>query len=787
MTELNRRTTLQALGALLGAGATGAGLSTLSDVAAAETAVSGYPTYAYDSQNTWHAAGEAAPDTDAMVRWSVDTPEAAPYAPAIADGVAYVVHEVTASHTDRTLYLSAIDLASQSTAWSKEIGNSGSKYTPIVHEDRVIVVGVASGEQVFVENDVAAFSRSDGAELWRYESDAKYPSVGTLADGQVFFKLIGVDGHRSAFVALDTEDGSETWRVDGPSPRDNEHGNLSDGEPDAPAVTDGTVYFTDQQRILALSTEDGSEVWRDDRGTPLSVSPVVGDGLVYLTVGRRVVAYDPADGTPVWARDVTNHRGVSQPTVANGTVYVRDGYNTFWAIDAATGEYRWERQYDTHPGGDTWDQMAISGFYSTIVAADSKLFALAQLNNGEYHLFTFDTETGDVLNVLPARPNSTYISNPIVADGRLYLTGGGSVYEFGAPPESLAWRFDTKAAHASPLADSTQLTVTADADGGLYGLDPETGEQEWEFIAQGSLQFGPASEQGTVFVADRDVLYAVDRATGVEQWRFSPERPLDTDVAVADGTVFVGTKYRHPWSKLYALDAADGSVKWDFSGKTCPGLEGFAAGPVIGGPFVIFNDTNGRLWAVERHTGTLGWSERGPRLESLEAYDTTVLAGSQTRNEDPRTNLVAYDIDGIERWSKTFSHGREDENTYVDSIVSTDNAVFVTAGNDDAIGNDIDNHRLYRLSPTDGTVEWEHNTRPSPHSNYVGLGELAVAGDSIYAGTDEWRLHKYDANSGELLTRYELEGDAVSAPTVTDGTVLVGTHLGTTFAFMRDS
>ncbi|MFC6731369.1 PQQ-binding-like beta-propeller repeat protein [Haladaptatus sp. GCM10025893] len=309
MTELNRRTTLQALGALLGAGATGAGLSTLSDVAAAETAVSGYPTYAYDSQNTWHAAGEAAPDTDAMVRWSVDTPEAAPYAPAIADGVAYVVHEVTASHTDRTLYLSAIDLASQSTAWSKEIGNSGSKYTPIVHEDRVIVVGVASGEQVFVENDVAAFSRSDGAELWRYESDAKYPSVGTLADGQVFFKLIGVDGHRSAFVALDTEDGSETWRVDGPSPRDNEHGNLSDGEPDAPAVTDGTVYFTDQQRILALSTEDGSEVWRDDRGTPLSVSPVVGDGLVYLTVGRRVVAYDPADGTPVWARDVTNHRG----------------------------------------------------------------------------------------------------------------------------------------------------------------------------------------------------------------------------------------------------------------------------------------------------------------------------------------------------------------------------------------------------------------------------------------------------------------------------------------------
>ncbi|MFC6992856.1 PQQ-binding-like beta-propeller repeat protein [Haladaptatus sp. GCM10025707] len=118
--------------------------------------------------------------------------------------------------------------------------------------------------------------------------------------------------------------------------------------------------------------------------------------------------------------------GVSQPTVANGTVYVRDGYNTFWAIDAATGEYRWERQYDTHPGGDTWDQMAISGFYSTIVAADSKLFALAQLNNGEYHLFTFDTETGDVLNVLPARPNSTYISNPIVADGRLYLTGGGA-------------------------------------------------------------------------------------------------------------------------------------------------------------------------------------------------------------------------------------------------------------------------------------------------------------------------------------------------------------------------
>ncbi|MFJ7496355.1 PQQ-binding-like beta-propeller repeat protein [Streptomyces sp. NPDC097727] len=90
---------------------------------------------------------------------------------------------------------------------------------------------------------------------------------------------------------------------------------LPPGLPGRPAVADGTVYVVGESGVLyAVGAEDGQERRRQPVGH--SGAPVVADGLLY-------VVHHPAN----LLRDASRIR----------------------ALDAATGEERWERQLPDGP------------------------------------------------------------------------------------------------------------------------------------------------------------------------------------------------------------------------------------------------------------------------------------------------------------------------------------------------------------------------------------------------------------------------------------------------------
>lgn len=124
---------------------------------------------------------------------------------------------------------------------------------------------------------------------------------------------------------------------------------------------------------------------------------------------------------------------------------------------------------------------------------------------------------------------------------------------------------------ASPLQDS----VTA--------FDTRTGEEKWEFFADGPVRYSPAAWEGRVYVASDDgFLYCLNAEKGSVLWKFrggpvdrrilGNERLISTWPArgapvLADGTVyFAAGIWPFMGIFIHALDARTGKVLWTNEG-----------------------------------------------------------------------------------------------------------------------------------------------------------------------------------------------------------------------------
>lgn len=182
-------------------------------------------------------------------------------------------------------------------------------------------------------NETVALDPDTGETLWRY--DGGYHEETTLAyrDGTLYV----VD---SAPVALDARTGEEQWRVDGGR---------------TIAVSDDGLYaaeFGNGDGDLYGYDLAGEERFHLSLGKIVG-SPTVVDGLVYVVDNDGTVyAVDGATGRTEWSQSSLHngklHTGLA---VRDGMLYLPAGHgNTSYALDATTGEVRWEHHTDMVTG-----------------------------------------------------------------------------------------------------------------------------------------------------------------------------------------------------------------------------------------------------------------------------------------------------------------------------------------------------------------------------------------------------------------------------------------------------
>ena len=336
-------------------------------------------------------------------------------------------------------------------------------------------------ENVLNVNNVGNLQEKASYSYWREDDYITYPLV---ANGVLYTS--NYDG--SSIYALNASTGDLLWKyslegvVYGPLPF---------------AVQDSTVYFSFDD-LYALDANTGSVRWSVAGGGNL---PTVANGVVY--VGRwdgNVFAHDATTGAMLWSYAAGGDLGWSIPAVANGTVYIGSDDHNLYALKASTGALQWK--YIT--GGDVLSSPAVANRVVYVGSNDGNLYALngstgalvwrystggpiwdaspavangvVYISSSDGNLYALNASTGALLWIyatgcLPGMGGVGFCS-PAVADGVVYVCGGGRLLAINASTGTNLWSSDIQSPHGAPIvADGIVYVANDHSEIDVYGLN----------------------------------------------------------------------------------------------------------------------------------------------------------------------------------------------------------------------------------------------------------------------------------------------------------------------------
>jgi len=353
----------------------------------------------------------------------------------------------------------------------------------------------------------------------------------------------------------------------------------------------------------------------------------------------------------------------------------------------------------------------------------TKVAELTELDNAFDVELLWDRSTGDGVGDYFSR------LKPIVAYNKVYSASRmGDVIAFDKENGKKVWSVDlsdinnersfwdnrTSALVAGgPIAGLNKIFLGTE-NGDVFALDAETGELIWQAKIKGEVITAPAIDSG---------ILVVNSASGL----------------------------------LKAFNANDGEVLWEIE-QDVPALtlRGISS-PAIASGGVIVGSGKGAVNIYILPTGQSGWATEvgeatgSTELERVIDVDSSpVVFGDKVYVISARGNLVAIELNsGRILWKRQYSSYRQ--------IAVFRNDIFITTTRG----------HVYALNRINGIERWS-NTELTNR----GVTGPAVVGKYIVVGDFEGYLHWIDQDTGEIVSRYEVDGSGIhSTPTVVDGVI----------------
>ncbi len=279
-------------------------------------------------------------------------------------------------------------------AWSKSIG------APTKGDTEVIVQPVSDGRLIYVmdgEARVSALDVNTGNTAWSVDLNPhnKRDKIAfggglALANGKLFV----TSGYR--FIdALDPSNGKVIWS----KPTDTQfHA--------APTANDTAIFVTDvDNQIFAFDQSSGDMLWTyqaiaEPARLMRSSSPIVSGGLVYAPFSSgELVAINASTGDPVWEQVLAQSSRTNalseirdiagRPVLYNGTVFAASHSGIFEAMNATTGDPKWQIQTDSintpWVSGDVVFLVSLQGELIAANRDNGQIYWLQDLNVGAQH------------------------------------------------------------------------------------------------------------------------------------------------------------------------------------------------------------------------------------------------------------------------------------------------------------------------------------------------------------------------------------------------------------------
>lgn len=316
---------------------------------------------------------------------------------------------------------------------------------------------------------------------------------------------------------------------------------------------------------------------------------------------------------------------------------------------------------------------------------------------------------------------------------------------------------------------------SASRNGDAVALDIENGNTIWQvdlrsdnedsgFFSSSKpalLSGGPVTGIERVFLgSENGEVYALSANTGEIAWQGSVKGEVIAKPAIDEGTLVVNTAS----GILKAFNASTGEDVWQVEQEVPPlTLRGVSA-PAISAGGVITGAPDGSLHVVILDNGQRGWTvdvgeaTGSTELERVIDVDTSpVIFGDKVYAISARGHLVALELrTGRVLWKRQYSSYRQ--------LSVSGNTLYFT---------DVKGH-VYAIDRLNGLEKWSQLSL----TNRKVTGPVPV-NDFVVVGDAEGYLHWMNAETGEFVSRMQLDDSGIHAtPTVDAGVLYVQTRDG---------
>ena len=306
--------------------------------------------------------------------------------------------------------------------------------------------------------------------------------------------------------------------------------------------------------------------------------------------------------------------------------------------------------------------------------------------------------------------------------------------------------------------------VFANAAGGLFAIDAQTGRESWRADLGSTLAAGVGFDGQTAAVVTKDNdLIAL--SAGRELWRVRLAARVFTAPLVAGQRVFVLSGDR----SVLAFDGKTGARLWSQSARGADALVLQQAGVLIAVGDTLVTGVSGRLAGLNPNNGSVRWDAAIANPRGVNEIERLVdLVGRVGRVGDQicarafQSAVGCVDAGrGALAWTKT-----------------ANGAVGVHADAGQVYGSEA-NGRVVAWKRSSGDVAWS-----TDRLLHRGLTAPLAAGRSIAVGDSQGYVHLLSREDGSMLNRLSTDGSPiVAAPLLAGNTMIAVTRNGGVYAW----
>lgn len=318
--------------------------------------------------------------------------------------------------TSRVVY--CIDRKTGAIIWQKEVKNVPGSSTKLPNTTDDTGLSAASvttdGRRVyaiFANGDLITFDM-DGNQLWSKSlgiPDNHYGHSSSLISwqGKLFVQY---DSNRGGkLYAFNVLTGDIVWQVVRKC-------KISWASPTIAVINGKRQLILASNPIIAgYSLANGKELWSVDcMYGEVGPSPAYGSGLIFAANEyAKLVAIDPADNYKIKWEDDEYLPEVSSPVVYKDLLFIATSYGVLACYDAKEGSKLWEKEYK-------------SGFYSSPMIVDGKLYAIDMA--GVTHIIAPGRE---FKLISEPKLGEKIVTTPAFTDGHIFIRSDKYLYCIG--------------------------------------------------------------------------------------------------------------------------------------------------------------------------------------------------------------------------------------------------------------------------------------------------------------------------------------------------------------------